>query len=153
VRNQFIDTIIKQIQCYIRCWKCPPSSAMHAFTLPQVWCNLVTSFFSDAWNSQLNILFHFFEHVQTVFMNILFQKSLYTQIQSVGSGDQKDHKFEETIWSPKNLYNIGAVEFAVCHNSILLKPAVLFISFQHGYEITRNGTDYSPSRHTISHFN
>jgi hypothetical protein len=80
-------------------------------------------------------------------MNILFQKSPYTQIHNVGSADQKDHNSEETIWSPKNLYNIGTVEFAVSHNAILLKPAVFFIIFQHGYEITRNGTDYSPSRH------
>lgn len=36
--NQFIDTIRKQIQCYIRCWKCPPSSAMHiTFQLIRVW--------------------------------------------------------------------------------------------------------------------
>jgi hypothetical protein len=70
--------------------------------------------------------------VQAIFMNILFQKSPDTQI---GSGDQRDHKFEETIWSPKYLYNTGAVEFAVYHTSNLSKPAVLFINFQHGYEI------------------
>jgi hypothetical protein len=25
--------IRKQKQCYIKCWKCPPRSAIHAFTL------------------------------------------------------------------------------------------------------------------------
>jgi hypothetical protein len=108
------------------------NACIHSF--PHVCCNPVKSFCSDVWNTQLSILFQFFQCVWVVFVHILLQKPPKTD--GDRSGDQGGHKFREIMRPPKNSLNICTVEIAACAIApSCSKPAVLFVSFQKGNEI------------------
>lgn len=148
-------------QYYIMCWKRPTRYVMHASTLFLMLNANRECFWSRVWIAQASVLFQLFWCVRVVFVHVLLETSPKTSIwwwyiRGPGGPQISINNATTTELAQRPYCWI----ICVLLSPILLKPAILLVSFQEWNEIHKqflvtsrrylfteeNGSNYPPSR-------